>query len=203
MVDNLAGKVDKCPLIGVVKYCLHTLGLRKLSVIWSSGVSANQGLLKYWRTVGTFRIVHYIVGVCCWGVSIKQGSTVVACVTSSLHSMAQLAFQLYFTRSGSGCQVKLRLPTWSPFPALFIPWSGGSKLPSNTNWSVSQLHSMASYMWQHIVYCLYTASSNTYLSCIVIPMSINCWSLAFLTALQSKYSAAVNNTSIWRATKLS
>jgi len=26
-------------------------------------------------TVGIFEIVHYIVGVCCRGVSIKQGST--------------------------------------------------------------------------------------------------------------------------------
>ena len=45
----------------------------------SSGVSAVQGLLKYWvneRTVGTFRIVCYIAGVPCWGMSIKQGSTV-------------------------------------------------------------------------------------------------------------------------------
>ena len=40
------------------------LGLRKLSVIRSSGVSAIQGCLSIevnGRTVGTFRIVHYII----------------------------------------------------------------------------------------------------------------------------------------------
>ena len=46
------------------------LGPRKLSIIRSSGVSAIQGLLSNevnGRTVGTFRIVRYIVGVCCEG----------------------------------------------------------------------------------------------------------------------------------------
>ena len=47
-----------------------------MSVIQSSGVSAIQGLLKYGRTVGTFRIVRYIMGVCFSGVSVKRGSTV-------------------------------------------------------------------------------------------------------------------------------
>ena len=41
-----------------------------------------------------------------------------------------------------------------------------------------------------------------YLSCIVIPMSINCWILVFLIALQSKYSAAINNTSVRRTIKV-
>ena len=42
------------------------LGPQKLSIIQSSGVSAIQGLLSIevnGRTVGTFRIVRYIVGV--------------------------------------------------------------------------------------------------------------------------------------------
>ena len=44
------------------------LGPQKLSVIRSSGVSAIQGCLSInvnGRTVGTFRIVRYIVGVRC------------------------------------------------------------------------------------------------------------------------------------------
>ena len=41
------------------------LGLRKLSVIQSSRVSAIQGIEVNGRTVGTFRIVHYIMGVGC------------------------------------------------------------------------------------------------------------------------------------------
>ena len=48
MVDNLAEKVDECPLNRVVEYCLRTIGTaKKVSVIRSSGVSAIQGLLKY------------------------------------------------------------------------------------------------------------------------------------------------------------
>ena len=29
MVDNLAEKVDECPLIGVIEYCLRTIGTTK------------------------------------------------------------------------------------------------------------------------------------------------------------------------------
>ena len=47
-MDDLAEKVDECPLnqdpLSIV--CVQ-LGPRKLSVIWGSGVSAIQGLLKY------------------------------------------------------------------------------------------------------------------------------------------------------------
>ena len=63
MVDNLAENVNECPLNrGRVEYCLCTIGTAKLSVIWSSEVSAIQGLLKYevnGRAVGTFRTVRY------------------------------------------------------------------------------------------------------------------------------------------------
>jgi len=44
MVDNLAEKVDECPLTR--GHCIQ-LGQRKLSVILSSRVSTIQGLLKY------------------------------------------------------------------------------------------------------------------------------------------------------------
>ena len=46
-MDNLAEKVDKCPLNWGCCVCVQ-LGPRKLSVIRSSGVSAIQELLKYW-----------------------------------------------------------------------------------------------------------------------------------------------------------
>ena len=42
-MDNLAEKVNECPL---VKYCLHTIGTAKAVHIQSSGVSAIQGLLN-------------------------------------------------------------------------------------------------------------------------------------------------------------
>ena len=45
MVDNLGEEVDECPLNRSIA-CVQ-LGPRKLSVIWSSRVSAIQGLLKY------------------------------------------------------------------------------------------------------------------------------------------------------------
>ena len=43
-MENLAEKVDKCPLNRLLSI---VLGLRKLSVIQSSGVYTVQGLLKY------------------------------------------------------------------------------------------------------------------------------------------------------------
>ena len=47
MVDNLAEKVDECLLVRVVGIACVQLGPQKLSVTWSSGFSAIQGLLKY------------------------------------------------------------------------------------------------------------------------------------------------------------
>ena len=49
-----------------------------MSVIWCSGVSTIQWLLSIEvneRTVGIFVSVHYILDVCHYEVSIKQGST--------------------------------------------------------------------------------------------------------------------------------
>ena len=47
MVDNPAEKIDECPLIGVVEYCLCTIGTVKPFLVQNSGVSAIQELLKY------------------------------------------------------------------------------------------------------------------------------------------------------------
>ena len=62
MVDNLAEKVNDCTV------CIH-FDPEKLPVIRSSRVSAVQELLisieANGRTVGTFKIVRYIVGVRC------------------------------------------------------------------------------------------------------------------------------------------
>ena len=54
-MHNLAEKVDQCPLIGDVEYCLHTIGTVKLSVVRSSGVSTIQWLLKYWKDSRDFQ----------------------------------------------------------------------------------------------------------------------------------------------------
>ena len=59
MVDNPTEKIDECPLIGVVEYCSVQMGSQKLSVTWSSGVSAFQGLLKYY--VGVFSELYFAV----------------------------------------------------------------------------------------------------------------------------------------------
>ena len=48
---------------------------QKLSVIWSRGVSAIQGLLKYWCEQKDSRDFQYIMGVRYSGESVKQGST--------------------------------------------------------------------------------------------------------------------------------
>ena len=44
--ENLAEKADECPLIRVVKYCLHTIGAQKVSIILKNRVSTVQGLTK-------------------------------------------------------------------------------------------------------------------------------------------------------------
>ena len=71
MVDNLAEKgrrvSTKSRSLSIV--CVQS-GPRKLSIIRSSRVSAIQRLLTVsievnGRTVGTFKIVRYIMGVCC------------------------------------------------------------------------------------------------------------------------------------------
>ena len=43
MLDNLAEKVEKCPL----NQSCYVLGPRKLSVIWNKEVAMKQGFLKY------------------------------------------------------------------------------------------------------------------------------------------------------------
>ena len=45
IVDNLTEKVDECPLIRVVKYCLHTTGTAKIAIP-SSNVSLFRGCLS-------------------------------------------------------------------------------------------------------------------------------------------------------------
>jgi len=66
--------------LGSLSFVWVQLGAWKLSVIQSSGVSAVQVLLNIIevsvRTVGTFGIVRYIMGVCSWGASVKQSSIV-------------------------------------------------------------------------------------------------------------------------------
>ena len=76
MVDNLAEKVNECPLNWDPWVLFaYNWDCEKCPLYRVAGCP----LFKYWsewRTVGTFRIVRYIVGVCCWGVFVKRGSTV-------------------------------------------------------------------------------------------------------------------------------
>ena len=63
-----------CPLYEVVGCSLFRGCLSQLSVEVNG------------RAVGTFRIVRYIVGVRCSGVSIKRGSTVADTTQASINS---------------------------------------------------------------------------------------------------------------------
>ena len=65
--------------IGIIKYCLQ-LGLRKL-LYGVAGCLLFRSCLSIGRTARTLRIVPYIVGVCCWGVSGKWGSTIIKFLT--------------------------------------------------------------------------------------------------------------------------
>ena len=60
--------------LGLLSIACVQLGPRKLSVMQSSGVSAMQGLSTEvnGKTVWTFRIVHYIVGVHFLGVPLSR-----------------------------------------------------------------------------------------------------------------------------------
>ena len=56
---------------------MRTIGITKtIRYTELQGVRGCLSIEVNGRTVGTFRIACYIVGVCCSGVSVKQGSTV-------------------------------------------------------------------------------------------------------------------------------
>ena len=81
MICNLAEKVDKC-LLNRGHWVLFTYDwdLESCPLYRVAGCPLFRGCLSIevnGRTVGTFRIARYIVGVRCWGVSVKRGSTVV------------------------------------------------------------------------------------------------------------------------------
>ena len=80
MVDNPAEKIDACLLIGVVEYCLRAIGTAKKCPLYGVvGCPLFKGCLCIelnGRTVGTFRITRYIMGVRFSGVSVKRCSTV-------------------------------------------------------------------------------------------------------------------------------
>ena len=76
MVHNLAEKVDECPLNrGCKVFFVQNWDCKNCPLCGVVGCS----LFKFWsdgRTVETFSIVCYIVGVHCWGMFVKRGSTV-------------------------------------------------------------------------------------------------------------------------------
>ena len=81
MVDNLAEKVDECPLNqGRLVLLAYNWDHENCLLYGVAGCLLFRGCLGIevnGRTVGTFRIiVRYIVGVCCSGVSVMRGSTV-------------------------------------------------------------------------------------------------------------------------------
>ena len=101
MVDNLAEKVDGCPLNrGSWVNCplYGVAGCRLFRGCLSIGVNG--------RTVGTFRSVRYIVDIRCWGVSVKRGSTVVRKHTQSpfLHHHVELTKTVVCELTGSFLQ---------------------------------------------------------------------------------------------------
>ena len=80
MVDNLAEKVDECPLNrGRCVLLAYNWDHENWPLYRVVGCPLFRGCLSVevnGRAVGTFRIVRYIVGVRYSGVSVKRGSTV-------------------------------------------------------------------------------------------------------------------------------
>ena len=84
----LAGSVANCPLHGGVLYTEKHLGNNLLSIIWSNGVSALEGLCMY----GSYRennrdleICPLYRGVRYRGVSVKRGFTVIGMENGDLY----------------------------------------------------------------------------------------------------------------------
>ena len=74
-MENPAEKIDECPLTGVVEWDRENCPLYRVA-----GCPLFRGCLSIevnGKTVGTFRIVRYTMGVHYSGVSVKWGSTVV------------------------------------------------------------------------------------------------------------------------------
>ena len=80
MVDNLAKKVDECPLNrGRWVLLVYNWDRENYALYGVAGCPLFRGCLGIevnGRAIGTFRIVHYSVGVRYSGVSVKRGSTV-------------------------------------------------------------------------------------------------------------------------------
>ena len=80
MVDNLAEKVDECPLNrGRRVLLVYNWDHKNCPLYGVAGCPLFRGCLSIevnGRTIGTFRIVCYIMCSCFSGVSIKRGSTV-------------------------------------------------------------------------------------------------------------------------------
>ena len=79
-MDNLVEKVDKCPLNrGRCILLVYNWDRENCPLYGVAGYPLFRGCLSIevnGRTVGTLRIVHYIVDVRFSGVSVKRGSTV-------------------------------------------------------------------------------------------------------------------------------
>ena len=80
MVDNFAEKIDEC-LLNRGCYVLFVCNWdrEKCLPYRVAGCPLFRGFQcvdVYGETIGTFRIVRYVVGVNCSGVSVKRGSTV-------------------------------------------------------------------------------------------------------------------------------
>ena len=66
MVDSLAEKADECPLNwGRKVLFVYEWDCKNCLLYRVTGCPLFRGCLSIERTVGTFGIVHYIMGVCC------------------------------------------------------------------------------------------------------------------------------------------
>ena len=99
------------------------LGVWNLSVMQSSGVSAVQGLLKYWSWCKGSRHFGIVCGVRCWGVSVKQGSTELhASVVTKYHFKTMLPHSEIYYHSTCAYTVLPRDMTKDSIELLMSPW---------------------------------------------------------------------------------
>ena len=104
------------------------------------------------RTVGTFRIVRYIMDVRCWEVFVKQGSTVVHMnITPVKHTCSSLGWPHSFVPVVS---VSLDCE-WALPPSVESPWSAQASATSGGSACAVSLYRTCQQHWQWFIHvCL-------------------------------------------------
>ena len=161
MVDNLAEKVNECLLNrGLQVLFAYNWDREGCPLYRVAGCQLLRGCLSIevnGRTVETFRTVCYIVGVCCWGVFIKWGSTVYSigyflqiCKLMALFKCMYFKQKRMATLLDTTCAVLIMIqgaPAKFQFCQTFFYSRFGVKMVKLNDGQYFRLYSMLAYGW--------------------------------------------------------